>query len=111
MHAVVISPFTNFRRNAYGILEPVGCHDITGIDVAVVPVATFEGLNRVGHGKAYYDKFLQNRECLKIGIAFDCQEVRGVDFEAHDIPLDMLVTESRVITKDTQIPNPYGVKK
>ncbi len=111
MHAVVISPFTNFRRNGFGILEPAQGHDILGIDVAVVPVVAFDGLKRVGHGKAYYDRFLAERDCLKIGIAFDCQEVSGVDSEAHDIPLDMLVTETRVIFKDKQISNPYGVKK
>ena len=108
MHAVVISPYTNFRRAYMNILEPVGGHDIIDIDVAVVPLAAFQGLNRVGHGKAYYDKFLAGHECFKIGIAFDCQEVSGVDFDKHDIPLDMLITEKRVIFKDKQVSNPFG---
>ena len=109
MHAVVISPYTNFRRNKWNILEPVGGHDITDVDVAVIPLAAFEGLCRIGHGKAYYDKFLLEHECFKIGIAFDCQEVSGVEFEPHDIPLDMLITEKRVILEDKQILNPFGV--
>ena len=108
MHAVVISPYTNFRKAYMGILEPVGGHDIVDVDVAVVPMVAFDGLRRVGHGKGYYDKFLSAHDCFKIGIAFDCQEVSGVDFDEFDVPLDMLITEKRVFYKDKQISNPFG---
>ena len=108
MHAVCISLYTNFRRAYMNILEPVGGHDIVDIDVAIVPIVAFDGLNRVGHGKGYYDKFLAEHNCLKIGIAFDCQEVSGVDFCSHDVQLDMIVTEKRIISKDRVAKNPYG---
>ena len=108
MHAVVISPYTNFVSNKLGILEPVSGHDAIDFDVAVVPVVAFDGVNRVGHGAGCYDKFLSSHDCFKIGIAFDCQEVKGLEFEDFDVPLDMIITEKRVIFKDKQIPNPFG---
>jgi len=108
MHAVVISPFTNFKRTKFGILEPVGGHDITDVDVAVVPIVAFDSLNRAGHGAGYYDKFLSAHDCFKIGIAFDCQEVKDLEVTDLDVPLDMIITEKRIIFADKVQKNPFG---
>ena len=108
MHAIVISPYTNFKRGYMNILEPVSGHDIVDVDVAIVPIVAFDGLKRVGHGKGYYDKFLASRNCLKIGVAFDCQEIRGIEFAGYDVPLDMIVTEKRIITAENTSKNPFG---
>lgn len=110
MQAVVISPYTNFKTNKWGILEPVGCHAIDDIDVAIVPMVAFDGLKRLGHGKGYYDRYLKEHNCFVIGLAFDCQQVDNLDVDAHDIPMDMLVTESRIIDADGEKPNAYGAK-
>ena len=104
MEAIVISPYTNFKRNKWNILEPVGGHATDDIDVAVIPLVAFDGLKRVGHGGGYYDRFLSTHDCIKIGIAFECQSVECLEVEDFDIPLDMLVTEKRIIT-------PYGERK
>lgn len=107
MQAILITPYTNFKKNRWGILEPVRSHAVDDIDVAIVPLVAFDGLKRVGHGGGYYDRFLSKHDCFKIGIAFDCQSVENLDVESFDVPLDMLVTEKRIITEDKEIPNEY----
>ncbi|MEG1663178.1 MAG: 5-formyltetrahydrofolate cyclo-ligase [Clostridia bacterium] len=98
MDAILISPFTDFRRNKYGILEPDKGQIVREFDLCILPLVAFCGLNRLGHGKGYYDKFLENNSCFKLGIAFDCQGVDSIETTSQDIPLDMLVTEGRVIS-------------
>lgn len=111
MDAIGISPYTNFKTNRWNILEPVGGHAIDDIDVAVIPLVAFDGLKRVGHGGGYYDRFLSTHSCLKIGIAFDCQCVEGLQVEDFDIPLDILVTEKRIIDRSGESKNIYGETK
>lgn len=109
MQAVVISPFTNFKTNKWGILEPVGGHATDDVDVAVIPLVAFDGLKRLGHGKGYYDRFLKEHPCFVIGLAFDCQGVEDLECEQHDIPLDMLITEKRIVDVYGEKNNVYGV--
>ncbi len=108
MNAVAISPYTNFKVNKWGILEPVGGRKIDEIDIAVVPLVAFDGLNRVGHGGGYYDRFLSEHNCIKIGVAFDCQGIADLQAEDFDVPLDILVTEKRIITREGERINEYG---
>ena len=111
MDAIVISPYTNFKRNKWNILEPVGGHRTDDIDVAVIPLVAFDGLKRVGHGGGYYDRFLSDHDCLKIGIAFACQCAESIKPESSDIPLDILVPEKRIITREGERKNSYGEDK
>lgn len=108
MDAVAITPFTNFKTNKWGILEPVGSQVVDEIDVAVVPLVAFDGLKRAGHGKGYYDRYLASHDCYVIGLAFDCQCVDNLQIDENDIPLDCLVTEKRIITADGERKNCYG---
>jgi 5-formyltetrahydrofolate cyclo-ligase len=53
---------------------------------------------RLGYGGGFYDRMLaQTPRPLTLGVAYDCAEVR-FDGEAHDIALDAIVTESRLLT-------------
>lgn len=98
MDAVIITPYSNFRVNKWGISEPVGGMCTAECDLAVVPLVAFDGLKRAGHGKGYYDKFLAaHPDCKKVGIAFACQRTEGLETEAHDILLDVVVTEKEII--------------
>lgn len=108
MKSIVISPFSNFKTNRWGILEPVSSHAIDDIDVAIVPMVAFDGLKRLGHGKGYYDRYLATHPCYTIGLAFDCQNVKDLETLSHDVPLDMIVTEKRIITVDGEKINPFG---
>ena len=107
MDAIAITPFSNFRTNKWGILEPVGSHRVDDPDLAIVPMVAFDGLNRAGHGKGYYDRYLAFHDCFVVGLAFDCQQVKGLDTTKFDHPLDVLVTEKRIVDCDGERLNPY----
>lgn len=53
--------------------------------------------NRIGYGKGYYDKFLQNHSSLyKAGICFAEQVVEHIESEAYDKKIDVLYTDKGI---------------
>jgi len=70
------------------------------IDLAIVPGRVFDTHgHRLGRGAGYYDRFLGMQEvrAAAAALAFDCQVLDEVPREAHDHPMDLIVTETRVI--------------
>lgn len=64
------------------------------MDLVLVPVCAFDRKgNRCGYGKGYYDTVLKDAT-FKIGLAFQEQEVDQIESESHDVPLDIVITES-----------------
>lgn len=85
----------------FGILEPVPVFGrITQPPVhalVLVPGIAFSRKgHRIGYGGGYFDRFLQTHEGLKIGLAYDLQITDIIDPAPHDVPVDMVVTESQV---------------
>ena len=77
---------------AYGIKEPIGSvfQNFSDIDIIIVPGVAFDKMgNRLGRGKAYYDKLLRVAfRAKKIGVCFDFQFIEKIPVEVHDIPMD-----------------------
>lgn len=72
-------------------------------EIVIVPLVAFDLQGgRLGYGGGFYDRTLEKlrakRATLAIGYAFDAQEDQGLPLEATDQPLDMIVTESRVVS-------------
>lgn len=70
------------------------------IDAAVIPGSVFDiHGGRLGYGGGYYDRFLLNDapQAKRIGLAFELQVVDKVPLEPHDQPLDILITEKRIV--------------
>jgi len=71
------------------------------LDLVVIPGLAFDPQgNRIGHGKGHYDNFLARaamRTALKIGLAFAFQMRARVAVTAHDVGLDIVVTEDSVL--------------
>jgi 5-formyltetrahydrofolate cyclo-ligase len=79
--------------------EPKILPDIK-FDLVVVPVLAFDKENyRLGWGGGYYDKFLAMQpQAQKIGLCFKSGFVKeGFPHEKHDIPLDQIITEAKLI--------------
>ena len=73
------------------------------LDVVIVPALTFDSKkNRIGFGGGYYDTFLEkvrkkNNKVLFIGVCYDFQIIDSVPTEKHDVTLDFVVSESKII--------------
>lgn len=68
-------------------------------DVIIVPMLGFDPAtrHRIGYGGGFYDKFLANQPTVrKIGVCFEEGRVDKLPVEAHDIALDLIVTEENL---------------
>ncbi len=83
---------------SYGILEPREIRKVDSVDLAIVPGMAFD-LNghRIGYGKGYYDRLLNKMYAQKIGLTFECQLVDSIPSSAHDVAVDAIITENRII--------------
>ena len=90
----------NLEEGPKGILQPKSFKPIdpSFIEVAILPGLAFskEGV-RLGYGKGVFDKLLSKSKALRIGLAYDFQIVDEIPQEKHDLVMDLVVTEKRVI--------------
>lgn len=91
---------TRLQYGSFHIEEPTGddIEDIDNIELIIVPGIAYDNRgNRVGLGKGYYDRLLSRTKATKIGIGYDFQLVDEIDSEPHDITMDIVITDSRII--------------
>jgi len=95
-----------WQRNRYGIAEPQGSEfaALRNLHVILVPLVGVDARgNRLGMGAGFYDRALARlhagawRRPVLVGIAHSCQQVAQLQAQAHDVPLDALVTERGVV--------------
>jgi 5-formyltetrahydrofolate cyclo-ligase len=95
------------RRNRLGIHEPQGSRSIGArwFDVVFLPLVGFDACGvRLGMGGGYYDRALAFRRFRTawhaprlIGLAYAFQQVESLQATPHDVRLDAVVTEERIV--------------
>mgnify|MGYP001821364988 CR=1 FL=1 len=92
------------ETNRFGIAEPPGPSvPVESLAAVLIPcVAVDTRGSRVGFGAGYYDRTLATvhgaaRRPLLVGIAFEVQCLADIERRQWDVPLDVVVTESRTI--------------
>lgn len=86
-----------------GIPEPLKkgrTKRIDSIDLVVMPGIAFDTKGmRLGYGKGYYDRLLSHakKKPLLMALAYEEQIVGHIPKEGHDIRVNALITEKRVI--------------
>lgn len=98
---------TRMHRNRFGIAEPRGpaLPDARALHIVFLPLVGFDRRGtRLGMGGGYYDRALaicraRARESrpLLVGLAYALQQRKHIVRAAHDVPLDMVITERGVI--------------
>jgi 5-formyltetrahydrofolate cyclo-ligase len=69
------------------------------LDLVMVPGVAFDRTGaRMGHGKGYYDKLLENAraDTPLVALAFECQLFPEIPTQAHDVFMDKIITEGAV---------------
>ena len=99
-------PNTRFRLNRFRIPEPVACYTqqrpARWLDWVVTPLLAFDAHgSRLGMGGGFYDRtfaFKRRQHVVQrpwlIGYAFAFQQVRQLQRQIWDVPLDAAVTEN-----------------
>lgn len=85
-------------KNLYNILEPEkGSLHTGGVDMVLIPMLAFDLRGyRVGYGKGFYDRFLQNIETKKIGLCFFDPVELIEDVNEYDVVMDLCITPDKV---------------
>lgn len=67
-------------------------------DAVIAPLVGFSGKYRLGYGGGYFDRTLgaAKKRPFAIGIGFEFSRVEGFVPQPHDIPMNVIVTESAV---------------
>ncbi|MFW0714567.1 5-formyltetrahydrofolate cyclo-ligase [Pedobacter sp. N23S346] len=92
----------DLQKNLYNILEPQKgiIHD-GEIDLVLIPLLAFDRQGyRVGYGKGFYDRFLENINAQKIGLSLYPAVEKIEDVNEHDIRLDFCITPTEIIKFD-----------
>ena len=90
-------------KGAMDIESPAETEPEIEPDVLIVPLLAFDKRGfRLGYGGGYYDRTLAmlraKKKIIAIGAAYSAQQVDSVPHDAHDQPLDYVMTERTVIT-------------
>lgn len=87
-----------------GILEPQESErypiSLQEIEMVIVPGVAFDLKGgRLGFGKGFYDRFLNklSSQVKFVALAFECQIVEEIPCEKHDIAVNYVITEKRLI--------------
>jgi len=83
-----------FKESIYGIGEPEGNYvGKNNIDLILVPGLVFSKSGyRIGYGKGFYDKYLNDFGNPTIGIAYDFQVIDELPHGDRDVRLSMIIT-------------------
>ena len=95
-------PGAPMTPGVYGIPVPAGT-DILIPDVAIVPMNGFDEQGfRLGYGGGFFDRTLAGfgRRMLAIGVSFEMLRLPTIYPQAHDVPMDFVVTEAAVYASE-----------
>jgi 5-formyltetrahydrofolate cyclo-ligase len=103
--SLVLDYETDLAPGTWGILEPrpdrLQPVPLEEVDLIIAPGAAFDVRgNRIGYGGGFYDWLLRSsgNRIPSVSLAFEVQIVEEVPVDpAHDEPVDLIVTEERII--------------
>ena len=92
---------SKLELGAFHIEEPSGNNTVNPdeIELMIIPAVAFDRAgNRLGRGKGFYDRLLAETKAHKIGVGYEFQLFDEIPHEDHDVPMDMVITQSTTIT-------------
>ncbi|MBX3675993.1 MAG: 5-formyltetrahydrofolate cyclo-ligase [Rhodocyclaceae bacterium] len=90
------TPHSEMIEDRYGIHIPAR-RDVLRPDAILMPLNGFDGAGyRLGYGGGYFDRSLagMNPRPLAIGVGFELARLDSIRPQAHDLPMDFIVTEA-----------------
>ena len=69
--------------------------------ICITPGLVFDrAFNRIGYGAGFYDRFLEDKNLVKIAMCFNNQLRLSIPTCEHDVKMNIIVTEDEVLKGD-----------
>ncbi|MBO4414494.1 MAG: 5-formyltetrahydrofolate cyclo-ligase [Lachnospiraceae bacterium] len=100
-----IESFDDVIPGFMGILEPIDDRvaDEKKVFIVMPGLAYDLDFNRIGYGGRYYDNYFaehKNIDFFKVALVYDFQIIDHINTEPHDVPVDAIVTMSKVYRRE-----------
>ena len=95
MYFYYINSLDDLEKGYFGILEPTTSKLVKDFNntVCIVPGICFDkNNNRIGYGKGFYDRFLQNKNIYTIGLSFKECLIEDTNASQNDIKLKKIIS-------------------
>ncbi len=94
------SPRDALETGPYKVPQPRADTAPVTPDLLMMPLLGFDrALNRIGQGGGHYDRYCAaHPQAVRVGIAWDVQEIDLVPTEATDVPLNAILTQNEWIS-------------
>ncbi|MFC0296966.1 5-formyltetrahydrofolate cyclo-ligase [Geobacillus jurassicus] len=94
--------FAQLEKAYAGLWEPIEEQtapiDRGKFDLIIVPGVCFaKNGYRIGYGGGYYDRYLPGVAAVTAALAYSFQVVDDVPAEAHDVPVEFIITDQGVL--------------
>lgn len=89
-----INKLSDLEEGSFRILEPKTNEVISNFSdsICIIPGIAFDKENnRIGYGKGFYDRFLQNYNGIKIGLTYKECICEKIDNDSNDIKMDKII--------------------
>jgi len=102
MKAIQVGAMEELRETRFGLVEPTGTRAVepSSIGLIAMPGVAFDRQgNRVGWGKGFYDSMLRrtSTKVVLAGICFEENLEESLPCESHDVKMNIIVTDRRVV--------------
>lgn len=101
MEFYIINSFNDLFSGSYNIREPKDyCKAVIDFEnsVIVVPALCFDTFGyRLGYGKGYYDRYLQNHSLISVGLCYNSNIISQLPTDKYDKAVDYIVTQNKII--------------
>ena len=98
-----INSLTDIKTGHFGVREPDTCicREVTDFSgsICIVPAIAYDRKGyRLGYGKGYYDRFLENFSFISVGLCYNELIVDVLPLGEYDIPVDCIITQDGMLT-------------
>lgn len=102
---------SDFETGAYGIFEPINKSVLFDFEntiinknttiICITPGLVFDrNFNRIGYGAGFYDRFLFDKNIIKLAPCFSNQLEASIPVMEHDVKMDIIITDNEVLKGD-----------
>ncbi len=89
-----INSLEDLEEGNFGILEPKTNEAVNDFEnsICIIPGVVFDKQNnRIGYGRGFYDRFLENYQGVKIGLTYKECVCDKIDVDENDVKMDKVI--------------------